>query len=571
MGPTNPIFVVGMVRGRRHILASFLATAYPERRVLQVTNRILTYLSCSRRYLDLELAWAETAPDHEWGWDAHEKECSQCKEEPDRIPEACEKGWNRLVPMFPVAATCLFLGMVSANWNSWFLRTVDVIERTWTPQPGDRYMWEPGCTVIDVCEGSYAFVLPAEKMCSWGKDQPYPARQLISGHRWLRAFGLHEDRYTDVVWNYETCWEARVMLKEALQEVLPSLLWDGKRNSEEERDESENEDENEAEAPASRKRAREPDSFDENLLMRSILSGSPPDARAHGRGRIADLVPNKFRALSGGQVVELAQGVVAHNAKFSGVEPEHVARILDVTGGLGELIIWDNPTVRWEEVAGVADGRIAKFTSRAGFLAPWQKWITGMREFMMTLASPPLRPTHAPTRRRSRRTWPACVGRDRPLATLSLEDLDLRTLVMLLHTKHSSDVIDSFGPRDPNRIFAELVALPLHEAWAPLAEFYTSVARFEEFMSHGQATAPQMLTDRWPLAFALMMGTGNGKSEYAVSSPIASEAFKFAQAEKNWGGRIKVNKPLRIRGFDPVLPGEHTLVLLREPNLGRLR
>ncbi|GAW23136.1 hypothetical protein ANO14919_126860 [Xylariales sp. No.14919] len=160
---------------------------------------------------------------------------------------------------------------------------------------------------------------------------------------------------------------------------------------------------------------------------------------------------------------------------------------------------------------------------------------------------------------------------DRPLATLSLEDLDLQTLVMLLHTKHSSTMIDLLGPRDPNRIFAELVALPLHDAWAPLAEFYTSVARFEDFMSHGQATAPQMLTDRWPLAFALMMGTGKVKSEYAVSSPIASEAFKFAQAEKNWGGRIKVKKPLRIRGFDPVLPSEHTLVLLREPNLGRLR
>ncbi|GAW23135.1 hypothetical protein ANO14919_126850 [Xylariales sp. No.14919] len=314
-------------------------------------------------------------------------------------------------------------------------------------------MWEPGCTVIDACEGSYAFVLPAEKMCSWGKDQPYPARQPISGHRWLRAFGLHEDRYTDVVWNYETCWEARVMSKEALQEVSPSLLWDGKRNNEEERGESENEDENEAEAPASRKRAREPDSFDENLLMvcpkgkltalkrkirllrryteehpERFAAGCPGavplllEALTHKRKRIADLVLNKFRALSGGQVVELAQGVVAHNAKFSGgevkplklldlsfiaaVKPEHVARILEVTGGLGELIIWDNPTLRWEEVAGVADGRIAKFTSRAGFLAPWQKWITGMREVIMTLDNPPLRaqpmPPTAPTKVRIR-------------------------------------------------------------------------------------------------------------------------------------------------------------------------
>ncbi|KAI0443032.1 hypothetical protein F4803DRAFT_550602 [Xylaria telfairii] len=242
--------------------------------------------------------------------------------------------------------------------------------------------------------------------------------QPISAHQWLRAFGLHcKDPELDEVWHYETGEIAPVMSKEALQEVWASFPRDEEQNSEEER----NENENDAEAPASKKRKRESGSFDKDLLMfcpsrklasqegeamidllRRHIQEHPERfvaecsgavmvllaALTHKEECVTNLGLNKFSALSGDQVVNLVQGIAAHNAKLStgkpnpletlelsligAVTPKHVARILDVTGGIKELIIWDNLGVGWKEVARVADGCIAKFITRANFLELWK-------------------------------------------------------------------------------------------------------------------------------------------------------------------------------------------------------
>ncbi|KAI0443031.1 hypothetical protein F4803DRAFT_517156 [Xylaria telfairii] len=155
---------------------------------------------------------------------------------------------------------------------------------------------------------------------------------------------------------------------------------------------------------------------------------------------------------------------------------------------------------------------------------------------------------------------------NRPLATLSLEDLDLQTLAVLLHPSSYKDVYSS---KDPNRIFAKLVALPYHDAWGSLDEFYKSMARIEKFMSNEYIlTSPGVVIDRWPLVFPLMTATGNVESRYALSSPLPPEAFGPAATDRNFFGSDKL---LRIQAPDPSLPGEYTLVFLREPNLGRLR
>ncbi|KAH8157533.1 hypothetical protein CIB48_g10714 [Xylaria polymorpha] len=650
-----------MVRGRRRVLAVlYLKFAYPGRDMLQVASRVLTYLHHSHKYIELELSWAETVSDQELSRDVN-KEYFLCQKELDKLPEDSEKSTREELEkrlkrleqelyesfvLFPVANTCLFLGIVSSDWNSMYLHTVCPQHRGWVPDWGNDGMWEPGCTVVDVREGSYAFILPAENaLKEEGEGQPYPALQPISGHQWLRAFGLHsENPDTDEVGDYETGEIAPVMSKEALQEVWPSFPRDDKQNSEEERDENKNG----AEAPVSTKRKRESRSFDKELLMfcprrklddqqgevkidlsRRYMQEHPERfvagcsgavtvllaALTHKEECVTDLVLNKFRALSGDQVVDLVEGVAAHNAKLStgrpkpletldlsfiaAVAPEHVARILDVTGGLKELIIWNNPRVGWKEVARVADGRIAKFISRAGFLAPWKNWLikNDTRGQVHVQPAPPTAPTKVSIRQV---VWMSLVAHeidaaaplpkhiagplcDRRLATLSLEDLDIQTLAMLLHPRSHDGV---YSHKVPNRIFAELVALPYHDAWGALDEFYTSMRRIEKFMSHEMITEELVLGKRWPLVFPLMTATGNlevsrklaptsiyvfkeaqvnqpKQFPYALSSPLPAEAFGLAMIEMS-----SYDKALRIRGPDPVIPGEYTLVFLREPNLG---
>ncbi|KAJ9133177.1 hypothetical protein NKR23_g10910 [Pleurostoma richardsiae] len=705
MGLVHPLLVVGMVRGRLRPLAALdLKFADPGWDMVQVTSRILSYLVGSQRYIDSELAWAETLPEDEWSRDVEaeyrlrkkelenlpedrskSKIIEELKAEVDRLKQGCLEIY---VPKFPVVHTCLLLGAISSDWESTYLHSVG--HRPWNSPPnwGGKYMWEPGCTVINLTDRSYAFVVPAKKSCGMGDDESYLALQPISGHQWLRGFGHHSDPKTDEVWICEGG-TASVMSEEALQEVWPSFLQDerSKKDSKDEDGEDEDggdedggdedggdeddhikderpknediKDENttsdydkvengndeeehrngnaEQDGPAAKKRKREPEASSGRVvgIIDSLLDSCPqikllalkatkgflpelerysrehPErfaagcsgavplllaALTHDQGHTEHLKLNRFNALSGDQVVELVKAIVARNATMvrgeekplelldlsfnASVTRDHIRRILDVTN-LKELLIWNNASLPLEEVAKVAGGRIAKVTTRAGFLAPLEKWV---RQCFYDADDPvrihPVPPT-APTQTRIRQVvWMMLVTEKAdaskpptnkdgqlqiPIGALSLEDFDAETLAVMLHPMRHRK---AYSRHDRNRIFSELVAFPHHDAWTPLAEVYTSLASIEKFMSNRSIieNAHGTLTNRWPLVFPLMMATGDVESEWAVSSPFPAEAFHHAMFETQ-----SFEKPMRIHGPDPIVRGEYTLVFLREPDLGRLR
>ncbi|KAI0552147.1 hypothetical protein F4679DRAFT_592650 [Xylaria curta] len=317
---------------------------------------------------------------------------------------------------------------------------------------------------------------------------------------------------------------------------------------------------------------------------------------------LKDLDLHRFQALSGDQVVELVKGAVAHNeavyktaakdlkvldVSFNPMlTPDDIARIVEVTA-LDELIIWNNPGLSQKSVAEIANGRIAKVTTRAGFLAPLERLATSSyrtKKSLVPFDPPP--PFISPTQKMRIRQvmWmtlgtievnpsgsqPDLAGQLQiPKGKLSLEGLDVDTLVVLLHPSYSDTV---YGYKEENKAFAQLVALPCHDAWVPLAEFYTSIARFEKFMSNKWFINKgcDSFMDRWPLAFPLMLAMGNEKLDYVVSSAFPTEAFDLTTRE-TLGGRIGEFDSLLMRGPYPIIHGEHTLIFLREPDHGRLR
>ena len=82
---------------------------------------------------------------------------------------------------------------------------------------------------------------------------------------------------------------------------------------------------------------------------------------------------------------------------------------------------------------------------------------------------------------------------------------------------------------DHNSNFAELVALPHCDAWSPLTEFYTSLARIEKFMADGRIVRGGycVVMDRWPLIFPLMMATGNAKVGQGASCCLCLSSLLF--------------------------------------------
>ncbi|EPS37709.1 hypothetical protein H072_8544 [Dactylellina haptotyla CBS 200.50] len=292
-------------------------------------------------------------------------------------------------------------------------------------------------------------------------------------------------------------------------------------------------------------------------------------ALTQGEAYVSSLELSRFKALSGNQVVELVETVVARNTKMSGEKR-----------ALESLDISFNGSVTPEDIAPkVVDGRIAKVTTRAGFLAPLEKWAKQTYDADPVRIWPP--PPTTPTKMRVRQvvwmtlltqkidfTKPATEVDSQfriPLGALSLEDFDTERLALNLHPDYH---FKAYARTDHNRVFAELVAFPHYDAWTPLAEIYTSLARIEKFMSHKSIVDKMqgLLLDRWPLIFPLMMAMGDAKSEWAVTSPFPAEPFHLAM----WEAR-SYRKLSRIRGPDPIMHSEHTLVLLREPDLGRLR
>ncbi|KAK5624350.1 hypothetical protein RRF57_000066 [Xylaria bambusicola] len=83
-------------------------------------------------------------------------------------------------------------------------------------------------------------------------------------------------------------------------------------------------------------------------------------------------------------------------------------------------------------------------------------------------------------------TAPQTTGllHDRPLTTVSLEEINSQKLTMLMRLIRQNDVMHHSHYKDRNFIFTEFVALLHHNGRLPLGQYYTSMKRNERFMSH---------------------------------------------------------------------------------------
>ncbi|KAF3760094.1 hypothetical protein M406DRAFT_75448 [Cryphonectria parasitica EP155] len=179
MGLVHPLHIIATIKGLRCPIACIhLSGADPGWHMLQVISRILTYLKKNPRYIDRDLAYAEMMADGKWRRDVETEE--------EHIAA---------VPRFPFIHTCLFLGAVSSDWWSYFLNRI--FPRPWNSAPnwGGKHMWEPGCTVIDLTDYSYAFVLPAYQACGTASKRTYRSLRLrpLDGHQCFTAFGKQHD------------------------------------------------------------------------------------------------------------------------------------------------------------------------------------------------------------------------------------------------------------------------------------------------------------------------------------------------------------------------------------------
>ncbi|KAI1110288.1 hypothetical protein F5Y14DRAFT_429277 [Nemania sp. NC0429] len=320
---------------------------------------------------------------------------------------------------------------------------------------------------------------------------------------------------------------------------------------------------------------------------------------------IKDLDLHQFRDLSSKQVVEVIKAALAYNATIHKRAPKDL-QVLDISFNrllkkddivdivaettLDELIIWHNPDLSREDIAQVSKGRIAKVTTRAGFLTALQKFAEQSYRSTKSLHPyEPAPPIISPLPVRIRQViWmmlgttdvnpeapqPDLAGQlSIPEGKLSLEAVDLDTLAVILYPGFHGNTGGVYNYSDENKAHGQLVALPYHDAaWGPLAEFYTSIARFERYMSNESFIdyGYDLIFDRWPLAFPLLMATGSKHSEYVVTAPLPPEALSLATRELQ-GGTFASQYSLPKRGPYPIVHGEYTLVFLREPDHGRLR
>ncbi|KAI0398709.1 hypothetical protein F4802DRAFT_170980 [Xylaria palmicola] len=316
---------------------------------------------------------------------------------------------------------------------------------------------------------------------------------------------------------------------------------------------------------------------------------------------VSQLDLSRFPELPGDTVVELVRAVVNGNQSFlaktrkgkkgdkrelaplklldisfnHGVMPDHVARILDITR-LGELRFWDNPGL----ASAVSDGRIAKLTSRERFQEPLQKLVARQatqrrrRDTAHIQPAPPMAPTPARIRQLVWMTLKT-VERNRPSAVVdwmqlplsgkvSLAQLDADKLAWILDPRFY-DKLEGMG--EDSHIFAETVAFPLHDIWAPRDEVYTSAARFEKSMTTNLMldSGHNTLSNGWPLKLPLLMATGCKNDTRAITSPFPEI---LVPAWEESVGNESYEKPMRQRGFGAIVPSESTLVFLHEQDLG---
>ncbi|KAI1425028.1 hypothetical protein F5Y12DRAFT_398905 [Xylaria sp. FL1777] len=209
MGLVHPIHIIARVNGRRRSIACIeIPGAEPGQSMISFVSRVLSLLEKNPRYVALDLAYGKIhISDAEWERNV-DAEYSAAKAERVPLPTRWRHVQTRLLnekickleeecveaeaPQFPFIQTCLYLGASTEGWWSPFVRKLHT--RRWNAPPdwGGKYMWEPGCTIIDLTDrSSYCMVLPAHKSCGRAKKAVYRTLRLrpLDGHDWLRGSG----------------------------------------------------------------------------------------------------------------------------------------------------------------------------------------------------------------------------------------------------------------------------------------------------------------------------------------------------------------------------------------------
>ncbi|KAL2281238.1 hypothetical protein FJTKL_11683 [Diaporthe vaccinii] len=701
MGIVHPIHVLAKlaVGTYRPIDAIDFPSELPGSDHLDVASHALSVFNANRDLIQLELARANTLPDHVWNRDVA-AEAWECEKELEAARNRFEAGEGTRAdvkvlerkaaqlrkeehaayqPQFPVVRMCLILGVLNYRGN-WYLHRVG--SRPWNSPPdwGGRYMWETGCTILNLTDGSFAYVVPGRRGCGWASKSTYDALKLrpLSGEQYLKAFGQGDEYHWPVRARGDAA-PAPVMPMTTIQAAWPSFPCTRENDSDEEdggsdddddkpysdlikdssgdkcifRDESQhiNSEANHDErgTPIDKEQPRKLDLRLRELLLNytkpklllhrfeedfpavvdafirehseeftPAMPGAVPlllTARGYHawkRCHVEWLDLSRYHNLPGETVVQLVRTVIDENRTFlakkrkkrdegesaaaslrlldvsfnHNVTADHMARILDLTR-LDKLCIWDNPAL-----AAVSDGRIAQLTSRERFLDPLRPVIERQNERGRRRRDGPVRSWPPP---------PMVPGPPRQLVwttlkttgsslllsgdyddaqpppavlewlqlprpgSVSLEQLDVDKLAWIQHPCFRQTVKDA-GQKIP--IFGETVAFPLHDFWAPRHEVYTSVARFEEYMTSRRISRYEhgVLQDRWPLKLPLAMAAGHEDDEYAITSPFPAELFDLAWEETV--GNSSFDKQMRLHGFDAIVPGESTLVFLHEVDLG---
>ncbi|KAL2272286.1 hypothetical protein FJTKL_06977 [Diaporthe vaccinii] len=243
MGVVHPIHVIATVNGRRRCIACIeIPRADPDSSTIMVISRILTLLKKNPRYVALDLAYADNISDDEWERNVDE-ECWAAKQERRPLPRRWRHVQTRLLnekisklkkecveaeaPQFPFVQTCLYIGASTTGWHSSFLHELHTRRCNVPPDWGGKYMWEPGCTVIDITDHSYAMILPAQRSCGIARKGIYHSLRLrpLDGHDWLRGSGMESEGYPDGdrVWIEGEDGPALVTSIDAVHEVWPSF------------------------------------------------------------------------------------------------------------------------------------------------------------------------------------------------------------------------------------------------------------------------------------------------------------------------------------------------------------
>ncbi|KAK7739119.1 hypothetical protein SLS53_005755 [Cytospora paraplurivora] len=571
-----------------------------------VAGRILRFLKENRIYLERELSSAAREADEVWRQDP-KPEAHRFEQELPFTSENHEEQDGARTPMFPFVQTCLLLGSISSGWDNSYIPLLS--PRPWNSAYnwGGNYMWEPGCLILDTTDLAYCFILPSEDTFNNSKkDRARWARltlKPLSGSQWLSAFG-QEGKGAEVRTS-RTAKPASVIAAKVLREVWPLfpatqkkgdkaptcprtyhsrlLATIGRHSSMGKRSKNGAFKDRNFEAIEALLQDSTPDS--EALLVKLLQSPSKKRSsaflsslklyirenpeqftaerpiavplliaalgREHRNAFHLELY--RFSRLSGDQIVDLVEAIVAKNAQQKplavldisfnpSVVPRHISRILDRTD-IGELLIWDNPKLPLDIVDTVARGRVSKVTTRDLFMAPFEKWTQPWEgSFSNRLYPIRTQPAAAPQihiRQVVFLTLSTRLRAGKP--ALSLENFDAETLAVALHPLYKQ-----YYDGTPDHVFAEVLGLPLYDSWAPLAERFTSLARIEEFAFNHATWDASQSRSILPLRYHRMDAIIHGEYTIMLLEELDHNRLRYGLVTRNAKGQLEVYNPAEV-------------------------